>query len=687
MPQLSSRVQSLLFRIILGFSLITVLFISILLASLNNARQSQQYFGDIERDAVPLLSVSAEQALLLQALEPRLLALIDAQNTEQLNTAQRELTDQLDRLSSRLRDNRALTGQSSDSPAHAAQSALAQKTRTLQNQVNALVERQQQWIQTRQRFEAASVTLDEANAAFRTEIDDIVYEIYDDYLISLIQEMSASANYGQVLIEKLKAAQTPETANQLSDDLTTWIRDFDAYTGMLPVSVDENIDVYRSFLKATADITETIRTTAQGVYNNEINDYENGLTRIKQTQIGLMQTQQDSFADWLSTLRTMLTTNESLIDTGLSELNRITERSAAALKQQERIGRISGAGTLLFVIGISLYLTRQFRHSIKSVQTPLAQLAEGDLTGPMPETGQDEFGRILKGIGQVKTQLINIVTGLNRSNQEIHQGIENLDEQINTTRANIGRQAGELEQVATALTEMAGTANEVAQHASDTHQQLNQAEQTAQQGRETVIQTRERVQAVDDQTRHAAEALNRLTGGVDSISEILGTIQSIAGQTNLLALNAAIEAARAGEQGRGFAVVADEVRQLASRTSGATDEIRQMIETMQLDSNNAVDAMNQNLSRVAESMSSSEQTEATIDRMTDLMGGVIDLSHLIATASEEQAATVNEINRNIHQVSGLGDQTLTAAETMQQRSEALRALSEALNAQVRQFRT
>ncbi|EAR10831.1 methyl-accepting chemotaxis protein [Reinekea blandensis] len=687
MPSLSGRLQTLLFRIILGFSLITGLFIAILLFSLNNARQSQQAINAIEQDAVPLLSVSAEQATLLQTLEPKLIALIDAGTESDLAQARAALSDQLVQTLQMLSDNQDLSGGGSGSTAQSIQTTLSQAVGRLQTDLTTLVERQQQWLQTRQQFIEASQTLDKANADFRTAIDDIVYEIYDDYLISLIQEMSASANYGQVLIEKLKAATDPENAEQIGTELTTWIRDFDAYTGMLPVSIEENNELYRAFVASVADISETIRTTAQGEYNNDINDYENGLISIKHTQLDLMQTQQDSLETWLSSIQSMLATNESHIEVGLTELHQITEQSAIALRQQERLGRLSGAATLLFVIGISLYLTRQFRRSVQSIQTPLGQLAEGDLSGEMPVAGQDEFGRILSGIARVKAQLTDIVTGLSRSNQEIQRGIENLDEQINSTRQNIGNQANELDMVATALTQMAGTATEVAQHASDTHQQLSQAEQTAQQGRETVIETRERVQAVDAQTRSAADALSRLTGGVDRISSILSTIQGIAEQTNLLALNAAIEAARAGEQGRGFAVVADEVRQLAGRTSGATDEIQQMIDTMQTDSNNAVEAMNQNLNRVSDTLTSSEKTEATIDRMTDLMSGVIDLSHLIATASEEQAATVNEINRNILQVSGLGEQTLEAADVMQQRSEALKVLSDELNDQVRQFRT
>jgi methyl-accepting chemotaxis protein len=193
------------------------------------------------------------------------------------------------------------------------------------------------------------------------------------------------------------------------------------------------------------------------------------------------------------------------------------------------------------------------------------------------------------------------------------------------------------------------------------------------------------INQVSNQSEVTNDVIQSLASGVQNIESILNTIGGIAEQTNLLALNAAIEAARAGEQGRGFAVVADEVRALASRTQSSTLEIKEMTEKMLKDSNQAVEVMEKSSELVNQSVTSAQVADDTIAQFDQLMEEVLDLSRLIATASEEQAATVNELNTNVHRVSNLAEQTSEAAESSQQTGVELDTMALELREKISRF--
>ncbi|WP_370453133.1 methyl-accepting chemotaxis protein [Pseudomonas sp. BLCC-B13] len=248
------------------------------------------------------------------------------------------------------------------------------------------------------------------------------------------------------------------------------------------------------------------------------------------------------------------------------------------------------------------------------------------------------------------------------------------------------RQRHETDQVATAINEMSAAAHEVARSAQGAAEAAQQTDNEGQAAKKVVDGSIDRIHALVEDIRESGVSLDNLQQDVQSIVSVLDVIRSIAEQTNLLALNAAIEAARAGEAGRGFAVVADEVRALASRTQQSTQEIQGMIDRLQGGTRDAVTAMRRSSDAGEITSEQANQAGASLDAIAQLIGTINAMNAQIASAAEEQTAVAEEINRSVHQIAvaveSVADETRHGAET----SRSLAGLGERLGALVRQFR-
>ncbi|WP_438943574.1 methyl-accepting chemotaxis protein [Pseudomonas zhanjiangensis] len=282
-------------------------------------------------------------------------------------------------------------------------------------------------------------------------------------------------------------------------------------------------------------------------------------------------------------------------------------------------------------------------------------------------------------------KLREIVSNVLHSSSELSVSASQLTSTTSTTQHNLKEQELHTTEVAAAMTEMAATVQEVARHSTQTAQAAQRADQAARQGQKLVGQMVDSIGALSDDIGDAATVVQTLAQDTADIGSILDVIRSIADQTNLLALNAAIEAARAGEQGRGFAVVADEVRSLAKRTQDSTTEIQGMIERLQAGAQKASTAMSQSRSQAQNGASQAIEAGQALDTITGANREITEMAIQIASAAEQQAAVANDISQRIEMIRDLASGNARGSNEVTEASYGLAQLAERLHTQVRHF--
>jgi methyl-accepting chemotaxis protein len=297
----------------------------------------------------------------------------------------------------------------------------------------------------------------------------------------------------------------------------------------------------------------------------------------------------------------------------------------------------------------------------------LDQAANGDLTGEIESTSQDEIGSLVTSLNRTIRTLRELLMTVSRDAGQLAAASEQISSSASSTSASTHRQSEQTTQVATAMHEMSASVTEVSEHSRAAAEAARQACETARNGGAVVNETLSAMQSISNTTATVAAKIEALGKSSEHIGAIASVIDEIADQTNLLALNAAIEAARAGEQGRGFAVVADEVRKLAERTAAATKQIAGMIEGIQRESHEAVVFMQQGTREVEIGVSRTVSSGQALDQIIEMATRVGDMVTHIATAAAEQSATAAEINRSIDSISQ------TTIETSNNASESAKA--------------
>ena len=365
-------------------------------------------------------------------------------------------------------------------------------------------------------------------------------------------------------------------------------------------------------------------------------------------------------------------------------LKQLEEEIVLAIEEHIATSRITGIilGILLIAIltAILVWLSRSILGPIKQFSKAMLHSAENkDLTVRSDITSRCEIGEMANAFNTMMDEFESLLHKVIKSAQDVNSASIQLTDVTNQTANGAREQQIESEQVATAMNEMAATVADVAQHATHAADASANADEEASKGNDVVAQSVVGIENLASEVENTAVALSELEKESENIGTVLGVITGIAEQTNLLALNAAIEAARAGEQGRGFAVVADEVRTLASRSQESAEEIKAIIERLQARAKGAVKTMESGREQAQVSVESAKQAGDSLQAIVSAIATIRDMNLQIATAAEEQSAVAEEINQSVVKITSVAADTAAGAEQTSNTSATMSGISSELH--------
>jgi len=382
--------------------------------------------------------------------------------------------------------------------------------------------------------------------------------------------------------------------------------------------------------------------------------------------------------------RTLKAFRSASYDRFTQSINDAEEASITALE----IGLVISLLVIVIVTLTGLFISMMIERNVMNVVETLDEIAkgEGDLTRRLVSKGNDEIGKLVNSFNAFIGKLQTIISQVSASTIQLSAAAEEMAAISEESKSSSSKQHKETGQVAAAMNQMTATVHEVARNAAQASQSANEANTETANGHTVVEETIDSINKLAGEVEKAAEVIQQLEKDSENIGTILDVIRGISEQTNLLALNAAIEAARAGEQGRGFAVVADEVRTLASRTQKSTEEIQTMIGNLQAGTAQAVDVMGSGRKQAQSSVDSASRAGESLGTIASSVTTISEMNTQIATAAEEQTTVAEEINRNIINISELGEHVISSSEMTASSSEELTRLSVNLQDLVGQFK-
>ncbi|MBN2990806.1 methyl-accepting chemotaxis protein [Pseudomonas cedrina subsp. fulgida] len=400
--------------------------------------------------------------------------------------------------------------------------------------------------------------------------------------------------------------------------------------------------------------------------------------KVDEARSQLNSTNNELFRQARELIRVMVESNDRQIKEGAI--------AADALRASALTWMISGI-VLAFIIAITVgvlitrLITRPIFQAVQSAQ----RIAQGDLTQAIVTDRTDEAGQLLMALSDMQGGLKSTLVEIANASDQLASAAEELSAVTDESSRGLTRQNDEIQQAATAVNQMTAAVDEVASNAVSTSEASRQATTEAEDGRQQVEQAVSGMSAMVGEINDSTQSVVDLAGQVREIGKVIDVIRAIADQTNLLALNAAIEAARAGEQGRGFAVVADEVRALAHRTQVSTVDIEKMIGEVQTGADGAVAAMNKSLTWANDTQTLAQNAGQALQRITASVAKINERNLVIASASEEQAQVAREVDRNLLNIQDLSTQTAAGAHQTNASSQDLSRLATSFNVLVSKF--
>ncbi|KQH89401.1 methyl-accepting chemotaxis protein [Vibrio fluvialis] len=368
----------------------------------------------------------------------------------------------------------------------------------------------------------------------------------------------------------------------------------------------------------------------------------------------------------------------------------VVDHGMAYASVSDQITFTSIATLILYVLIAlaSTWVVNRLLQPLQVLSGALQELSrgEGDLTQRVNIERKDEIGELAEKVNQFISQMQTMLKDIVEHSHSLSSQAQHAKSLSIQSTDRVKRQQDDVNQIATAIHEMSATAAEVASHAELTANASQASASACEEGQSVIGKNRQAITDLANQVTNAASVIRELENNAQSINQILSTIQGIAEQTNLLALNAAIEAARAGDQGRGFAVVADEVRVLSQRTHGSTEEIRTMIETLQRNTQQAVESMESSTSLAGSSVSYAQQAQDSLASITQAITEINDMALQIASAAEEQRAVSEDISRNTQGIKDASDDLAYQAQQSSESASEMHSAADAMRHEISRFK-
>jgi methyl-accepting chemotaxis protein len=573
----------------------------------------------------------------------------------------------------------------------------------------------------------AVVSKDAALSSTISSVDNISQQYYSN-VTSMFDSRRADLQLGAALTNIVSDVEDN------SDDASTLILDFadldevqsNARLRQAAESGSQLETALLSLLTVSADYIKTATLIRAETIGNEVDLV---VTRVSE-QMADMQSKAgdrddsgtlDEIVDLISSVTSSVTSSSGLLATQVDRLNKRILATEALKKSEDNIAEASeelnqllaladkktitakddvessiSSGTfqvgivVLFSVGIACVIGF---YSVRAITVPLAKvndilhvLSSGDLTQRLDDSSDDEFGELAESVNNLTDSLKSLISGITSRAAQLSAAAEETSMVTAQTTASIQDQKSQVAQVATATTEMHSTSQMVTQSAEDTLNQIGHADTEAEKVKLISLENKRTIEVLANDVDEAAQVINKLHQDSASIGGILDVIRGVADQTNLLALNAAIEAARAGEQGRGFAVVADEVRTLASRTQESTREINAMIEVLQAGAEKAVTVMNQGKEQTTVCVEQTEKATQALDLITEAVHKAHDVSSQIEQSAREQNIVSQEISEKLENIVGIAEETAIGAQQTSDSSQEVAKLAEELQGSIQAFK-
>ncbi|MBD1390638.1 HAMP domain-containing protein [Neiella sp. HB171785] len=669
---------SVAMRVILGFTVITALLLfsgASSLLSLSTVNNSQKQVNDV---AIPTLNAVNNLQLKIAASHTITLEAFYADKTAGVDQMMPQFDDRLAQLDAALSTLMAIDFDNSEFQQNRQQAQtittefISSARQSIEARRASLMARQQ----ALSSFEDLTDNADDASGYLLDLLDSA-----EGSEIASVQQVASFANNLDVKVmstltvnQDILTMTKTEQLNTAKSELDFIVREIQSLTDSIverqdeldePEYVDDvtdSIDAVLSLLSSNQSPLLKQRTAIeqQHIAKQMHDQFEGQSTRLSSLLLGLA----DSVSDFSQQAQTAVTDEVS---------------------SGKRVNTIVMIISVLLAAAIAFVVVRSIVLPLNRVNGMLKTLASGDLTQRLETSQNDEFGVLATNVNVLIDNLREVINGIVDRSAQLGSAAEQTSAITEQTTVSIQQQRSEIEQVATATTEMNSTAQQVVNSANDTLAAIKHADDEAEHVKQLAYNNRQTMESLAEEVDNASNVINQLHEDSTSISSILDVIRGIAEQTNLLALNAAIEAARAGEQGRGFAVVADEVRSLASRTQESTQEINEMIEKLQEGAERAVKSMEQGKQKATQCVQQTEESTNALQVITDSVHHAHDISSQINTAAQEQTSVTAQISERLEQIVTIAEENASGAQQTSQASHQVSDLSTQLKRSIEQF--